>query len=213
MTRALSWLLFGVLALSPRVASADEPAPPDDDAAAPEEPTEEALPEPEPPPPPAPPRKRPAVIGSFDISYGHQAFYDTPIQSVGFSAFVGEERPEGFDGGAIVEVMPGVTREHLHTLTLGIGPLMEARIGHLRLGGGLRLGAFSVTRVSTTGLLYSLTAGVFARASFDLVQFDRGNHQGALYVTAKAGVDVIPVDNALVGVSVWTASVGGGVRF
>jgi hypothetical protein len=186
--------LAALLALVPAAARAQQPSPDDPPVVTPAD-----LPPPE---PPSNRTVRPFL--SLEGGYAFQSLYGVPMTSADLSAAVGG-RWDTFAAGAILEAMPGSTQDGLQTITLTLGPLFEGRFDRLRVGGGVRLGAFNVNRITTNGGLFSLTAGAFARVSYDLVDLDDARTQ-AIFVILKGSID--SVDAALLG-----ASCGLGVRF
>ena len=107
--------------------------------------------------------------------------------------------------GAIVGATFSTTDAGLKTTTTNIGPLVEGHFDRLRLGGGVRIGTFNVDRATTSGSLFSLSAGIYARASVDLVAFDKAGNS-ALFLVAKGSLDTI-------GTALWGAGASLGARF
>jgi hypothetical protein len=139
------------------------------------------------PPPPAPRERR--TVAEFDGGYAYQSLYGISITGVGVSAVVG-----GAVGTFLVaadfEGIRGWTADGLQTTTLSIGPLLEHRFERLRIGGGLRVGTFDVSRVTTTSPFLSMTLGIFGRASYDLASLGTSG-EPTLYLLVKAGLDSV----------------------
>jgi hypothetical protein len=139
-------------------------------------------------PPPSPPRER-RTLFELDGGYAYQNLYGISITGVGVSAVVG-----GAVGTFIVaadfEGIRGWTEDGLQTTTLSIGPLLEHRFDRLRVGGGVRVGTFDVSRVTTSSPFLSTTLGVFGRASYDLATLGSSG-EPTLYLLVKAGIDSV----------------------
>lgn len=82
--------------------------------------------------------------------------------------------------------------------------LVEGHVGRFRGGAGARFGAIGIDRVTRRAALEALDAGLFARASLDLIPFHEG--RSAFFLVGKASVDTV-------GTTLFGASVGLGVRF
>jgi hypothetical protein len=150
---------------------------------------------------PGEPHLNEAIVG-FDVGYARESLYSTPINALDFSLSLGGDFGH-LSAGAILEVTPGWTREGLDTLGVSLGGFIEARAGRFRMGGGLRIGRFSVARATYGSDLATASSGMFFRVSFDLIPF--GDH-GALYLVGKGTLDDVGAD--LLG-----ATVGLGARF
>lgn len=213
MKGASAFLLSVVL--TPGLARADD-APTSDPGAPPPAEVPAASPAPEPapstlpPPEPTPDRASRAVVASrtfvsLEVGYVLQNLYSVPIDGADISVAVGRERG-AVVAGAIVEGTPGSTRDGLPTILVTVGPLLEGRIDRFRIGGGWRLGAFNVSRVTGEGnLLFSLSAGAFARVSCDVIDLDEA-HKRAIFVIVKGSIDTV-------GSALYAASAGVGMRF
>jgi hypothetical protein len=168
-------------------ARADEPGPPDDETA----------PDPEGAPPWHHPRRRPLL--AVDGGYAVQSLYGIPITGMGFGALLGVTQGD-LSLGAAFEFDRGWTEAGLQTTTVDIGGYVEHRIDRLALGGCVRVGTFDVSRVTNTSPLLSTSAGVFLRASYDLVTFGRDD-RSALYLLGRASVDTVDAPLYAAGVS------------
>jgi hypothetical protein len=142
-----------------------------------------------------------AIVG-LDVGYARESLYSTPINALDFSLSLGGDFGH-LSAGAILEVTPGWTREGLDTTGVNLGGFIEARLGRFRLGGGLRIGRFSVARATYGSDLATASSGMFFRVSFDLIPF---SDHGALYLVGKGTLDDV-------GAYLLGATVGLGVRF
>jgi hypothetical protein len=149
---------------------------------------------------PRPPRSR--FVWSLGLGYVFQGLYGVPMGGVDMDALLGAES-ETVTFGADIEGMSGSTRDGLSTTALNAGPFIEGHFDRLRIGGGIRMGAFNVDRVTNGGSLFSLSEGVFLRLSVDVFRFN--GDTGAVFLFAKGSAD--SVGGALFGVAV-----GAGVR-
>jgi hypothetical protein len=136
--------------------------------------------------------------------YALQSLYKVPMTAVDVSASA-EHMRDDFAVGVTFDSTIGTTQDGLHTFALTLGPLVEARIDRLRLGGGVRLGMFNASRVTTGGGIFGVSAGAFARFSVDVVDLDAA-HTQAIFVVLKGGVDAV-------GGALYGASLGLGARF
>lgn len=154
---------------------------------------------------PAPVPARPdRVFFSLDGGYAYQNLYSTGINAIDFSAVFGGQLSTAFAMAAIAELDRGWTEYGLTTTTLNLGPLFEGHVGRFRFGGGPRLGMLIIDRVTDSNSLSSTSAGLFVRASLDLVTFNEG--RGAFFLVGKANTDNV-------GAGLYGASGGLGVRF
>ncbi|MGO9836566.1 MAG: hypothetical protein ACLP1X_20400 [Polyangiaceae bacterium] len=188
--------------LGPVTAYAQE-APPDEPpvvTSAPVSPSD--MPPPEQPPEP-PPDKAHTFL-SLEGGYAFQSLYGVPMTGADVSAAVGA-RWSDFAVGGILEASPAATQDGLQTFGMTLGALFEGRADHFRAGGGLRVGAFNVSRITTTGGLFSLSAGAFARASYDVVDLDDA-HTQAIFFIVKGSIDTV-------GAALFGVNGGLGVRF
>jgi hypothetical protein len=155
-------------------------------------------------PPPEPPPDRAHAFLSLEGGYAFQSLYGVPMTGADISAAVGAQWSD-FAVGGILEASPGSTQDGLQTFGMTLGALFEGRADHFRAGGGLRFGAFNVSRITTNGGLFSLSAGAFARASYDVVDLDDA-HTQAIFFVVKGSVDTV-------GAALFGVSGGLGVRF
>jgi hypothetical protein len=189
------WVLVAAFLLAPGIAQGQEAtAPPEPAAPTAREPEVEARPA---------PTRRARAFWSVEGGYAYQNLYGVPMSGVDLAGAV-----SGNVGtlaiGALLEGIPGSTENGLKTLTLSGGPLVQGIFDRVRLGGGLRVGLFDVSRATAAASLLSLSAGVHARASLDVVSFDKDN-ETALFLVVKGSID--SVDGALYG-----ATAGLGLR-
>ena len=93
-------------------------------------------------------------------------------------------------GGALIELIFGSTEPGLRTFMGSAGPMLEVRLGVVRLGVGCRVGVFDVARVTSQGSLTSATLGAFLRLTLDLVQFG-DEKRNAVFLAFKASGDTV----------------------
>jgi hypothetical protein len=158
-------------------AFADEPAAPRIESVE----SEEVTPDAEPAPPPGAFHRHGLV--EIDGGYAVQSLYGIPITGMGFSGILGVVQRE-FSVGFIFEFLRGWTEAGLQTTNVEIGGIFEHRIDRLVLGGGLRVGTFDVSRVTSSSPLLSTSAGALVRLSYDLETFGKDD-QDAFYVLGK----------------------------
>lgn len=213
----LAFTLSSFVALAPATAHAQAPEPEPEPTPAPTpepeptpapaaEPAPERAPSPSPPPDSADtggPRPRTHLLFGLEGGYVAQSLYDVSITGMGFAAVLGASA-DNLSVGGLFTFERGWTQEGLQTTNVEAGVLIEDRIERFRIGGGLRIGTFDVSRVTGTTPLLSLSAGAFFRLSFDVATFGK-NDRGALYLLGQASID--SVDAPLYG-----ASLGLGVR-
>jgi hypothetical protein len=185
--------------LVPVMAHAQEAAPPDPPAVTSAPVSASDVPPPEPPPEP-----RARGFLSLEVGYAFESLYGVPMTSADLSAAVGAQFGN-FAVGGILEGMPGSTQDGLQTTAMTLGVLFESRIDRLRIGEGLRFGAFNVSRVTNNGGLFSLSAGAFGRISYDVVDLDDA-HTQAIFFILKGSIDTV-------GAALFGVSGGLGVRF
>ena len=144
---------------------------------------------------------------SLGGGYAGQRIYGVPLTGGAVEVLAGGDYGQVAVCGDL-DVVVGSTTFGLGSFTVGAGLLVEAPIGRVRLGGGVRLALFEVSRVTESGSLRMLTPGVFARISVDLLSFPAALEQeakGALFLFAKGSADA--VGDVLLG-----ATIGAGVR-
>jgi hypothetical protein len=144
---------------------------------------------------------------SFGGGYVGQRVYGVPLAGGAFEVLAGGDYGQVTVCGDL-DVVVGSTTFGLGSYTVGAGLLVEAPIGRVRLGGGVRLAIFEVSRVTESGSLRMLTLGAFARVSLDLLSFPAALEQeakGAIFLFAKGSADA--VGDVLLG-----ATIGAGVR-
>lgn len=198
----LGFTLSSLAVMAPANAMADEPA-----ESAPTPAHAPLAPTPNPTPDPAPdatpgPRSEHLFFGA-DGNYTYQNLYGISSTGIGVSAVLANQ-VGSLSAGVVFDFIRGWTEDGLQTTTLGIGPFLERQIDQLRLGGGIRVGTFDVSRVTSTSSLLSTSCGVFLRVTYDLVDLGSKGHS-TLYVIGKGSVD--SVDAPL-----YAASVGVGLR-
>ncbi len=160
----------------------------------------EAGPAPPLPPPQEPPQPEASVpqagatarfAPSLEGGYSYQNTYAIPIQGFDVLAIAAVDLGgTPLRVGGVVGAAFGTSDGRLRTTTTSLGPFAEARFDRLRVGGGVRVGTFNVVRATDGTGMFNLSAGVFARTSFDLITFDKAGH-GALFLAAKASLDSI----------------------
>lgn len=144
------------------------------------------------------------LYAAVDAGYSAQSLYGMAIAGTGFTAILGDSLGR-FTVGAAFEFVRAWTTEGLQTTTVDIGPVLERRFDRLSIGGGLRVGTFDVSRITSPSPLFSTSAGVFLRLSYDIATFGRGD-RSAIYVLGKASVDTVDAPLFAGGVSL-------GIRF
>jgi hypothetical protein len=127
---------------------------------------------------------------SVDGGYAYQSLYGIGMTGAEIDVALGGDVGR-FAAGAVIEVIPaGWTEYGLRTTTVSAGALFEGHVNRLRLGGGPRIGAFTVQRVTRDASILGIGEGLYTRASIDVVHF--GDEADAtLYAVLKAGVDWI----------------------
>lgn len=174
----LGFTLCSLSVMAPAPARADEPA-----DAAPEEGDSRA------------PDERPPVVHhrhpflSVDGGYALQSLYGIPMSGMGFTGIAGGVMRDT-SAGVAFEFLRGWTAAGLQTTNVDFGGYLEQRMDRLHIGGGLRLGTFDVSRITSTSPLLSLSAGIFVRLAYNLVTWGPGADQ-ALYVLGKLSVDSV----------------------
>jgi hypothetical protein len=143
-----------------------------------------------------------SVLVAVEVGYARQSLYATPIDACDASLVIGADLGD-LSAGVVLEATPGVTQEGLHTYGGSVGGFVEGRIGRVRIGGGLHLGVVGVTRITDGGDLTGASAGLFVRASVDLIPIAE---RSAVYFVGKAGMDDV-------GTVLTSVSIGLGVRF
>jgi hypothetical protein len=154
-------------------------------------------------PAPAPARPKDRVLFSLDGGYAYQNLYSTDINGIDLFAVIGADLSTWAVAG-IAELDRGWTVYGLTTTTFTSGGLIEGHFGRIRLGAGPRVGTMVIDRVTSHASLGSVSAGLCARASFDLITFHEGH--GAFFLVGKASVDTV-------GTALFGATAGLGVRF
>jgi hypothetical protein len=149
-------------------------------------------------------QSRGGVFASIDLGYAHQSLYTVQMNAIDLTGVLAVEK-HGWDVGALLEVSPGWTHAGLQTTMIMLGPLFEAHVGRLRLGGGIRLGFFSVSRATADGALMATAVDLYARLSLDLLYLDDGEHS-ALFLAGKGSYGTV-------GDTLSTGTLGLGVRF
>jgi hypothetical protein len=157
-----------------------------------------------PPYEPPPPSPRAHVIDVFEAGYAAQSLYGIPISGADLSAFLGADLGS-WDIGVELEGVLGKTDGGLGATTVTLGGLAEAHVDRFRIGGGVRVGGFNVSRATEYASLFSLSAGAFGRLSFDVVPFDDAGNR-AIFLVAKGSIDTV-------GTPLFCATIGAGVRF
>jgi hypothetical protein len=157
-------------------------------------------------PPPPPPLRRdgPRVAGALEGGYTLQNLYGFAINGAAFEGNVVADFGSWSFGG-MLDVVEARTDLGLGSFAIRAGPIVEARSGRLRLGGGFRVGGLDIRRATNDSVMYAASLGVFVRVSVDLFQFEEEG-RGAIYLVGKGALD--DVGGALSG-----ASLGVGVRF
>ena len=162
-----------------------------------------------PPPAEAPPPRplaRTRFSPSIDAGYGYQNMFSIPSNGFDVQAILAADNPRANlrVGGALGAAF-GTTDGGLHTTTTNLGPYVEGHFDRFRLGGGLRIGTFNVTRATDGTSILNLSAGIYARGTLDIIQFDKEG-KGALYLAVKASVDGV-------GTSLYGVNASLGARF
>jgi hypothetical protein len=130
---------------------------------------------------------------SIEGGYSYQNLFSIPIQGFDFLAIAAADTNDPHTSlrvGGAVGASFGTTEGGLHTTTTSIGPFVEGHFDRIRVGGGLRIGTFNSTRATDGPSLFNLSAGVYVRTTFDLIQFDRDG-AGALFLFGRASVDAV----------------------
>ena len=140
---------------------------------------------------------------SLGAGFVAQKLYGVSMDGAGLEALIGGSI-QNITIAADVEEISGSTEYGLKTNTFSIGLLLEGDFDRFRVGGGARLGVFSLNRATTGNNLDGSTEGIFVRLSFDVYQFNEG--RGGIYLAAKGSVD--SVGGSLVG-----GVFGAGIRF
>jgi hypothetical protein len=151
-------------------------------------------------------RPRPArsrFAWSLGLGYAYQGLYGVPMGGADIETMLGAES-EKVTIGAIIEATSGSTHYGLATTALNVGPFLEAHLDRVRIGGGIRLGAFNVDRATNNRSLFSSSEGVYLRLSVDVFRFDR--ETSAIFLVAKGSVDSV-------GGPLYGVAAGAGVRF
>jgi hypothetical protein len=148
-----------------------------------------------------PPPNRFAV--SLGAGFAEYRLYGVPITAGALEALFGGNLGH-LTLAAEVEGFSGSTQFGLSTNMFTVGMLFAGDFDRFGLGGGVRFGALNIDRASTTGTLQGSSAGIFMRATFDVVRF--ADDRDAVYLALKLNTDT--VGSALYGVTL-----GAGVRF
>jgi hypothetical protein len=129
---------------------------------------------------------------------------DIPISGADFSGLLGADFGP-WDIGVELEGVLGKTDGGLGATAVTLGGVAEAHVDRFRIGGGVRVGGFNVNRATEYGSLFSLSAGIFGRLSFDVVSFDDAGNR-AIFLVAKGSIDTV-------GTPLFCTAIGAGVRF
>lgn len=181
----LRFTLSFFVAMTPARALADAPAPPPPGSGSPSGREATSAPDDG----LAPPRPRPHLLLGLEGGYAVQSLYNVSISGMGFSAAVGATWAI-FSIAGIFTFERGWTQEGLQTTNVDAGLLLEHRIDRVKVGGGLRVGTFDVSRVTGTSPLLSTSAGGFFRVSCDLTTFGKDD-RSAVYVLGQASIDSV----------------------
>jgi len=149
----------------------------------------------DPPGPESPRESAPTELaGWVEGGYAGQALHGVPAGGFDVSVALGG-RKGAVEGGFVADYLHAETSYGIASTSFTAGMFAQLRVlRRLRLGGGVRVGAFDVARVTNGGSLWSGSAGLFGRLSFDLVPFGRDGAAG-VYLFAKGSID--SVDTAL----------------
>ncbi len=159
--RLASALLLAPLLTSGRSFAQSEPVP---------VPNELRPPEPSTPLPTLPPPSAPAassmhrIFGYVAGGYAYQNLFGVPSRSADVAGVIGANVRRLGIGGAL-DVTAGHTQGGLTAFGVFVGPLVEAHLGRVRVGGGFRFGLFNVERITTVGGLTTFSAGLYTRRS------------------------------------------------
>jgi hypothetical protein len=152
------------------------------------------------------PANRRRFLISFADGYKYQSLFGTAMTGGDVEVVIGADLGSLAIAGDL-ELTLGSTEYGLKTAAFSAGPLVEGRRGPFRFGGGIRAGAFTVSRVTGSGSLSSLSLGAYARVSIDLFRFELtpGDNE-AIFLLAKGSVDAVEAD-------LYGAMGGVGLRF
>ena len=156
------------------------------------------------PTPVPPPPHQSRVFGGLELGYAYATLYGISMNAADVSGFAGVDLGS-WGIGLQADVMPGQTQGGLDTFAFTLGSMAEAHVERVRIGGGVRLGVFNVTRATTSGSLATATAGIVGRISYDLVRLD-DEGDSALFLVAKGSADAA-------GDALFTVTLGAGARF
>ena len=161
----------------------------------------------------APPRRAgSSLFGWLDGGYSGQRLYGIGATAPDFSVGIGRNS-RTWDVGAILDGARGKTSTGLDLTDVTVGAVISTHLGsRFRLGAGLRLGLLDFHRATGAGDLTSLSAGVFARMTFDLVPF-HDDADRAVYLIAKGGADSVGPLAVVYLIPMLQGSVGLGFRF
>ena len=148
-----------------------------------------------------PPPNRFAV--SLGAGFAEYKLYGVPITAGALEAVIGGNLGH-LTVAADVEGFSGSTQFGLSTNMFTVGMLFAGDFGRFGLGGGLRFGTLNVDRATNTGTLQGLSAGIFMRATFDVVRF--ADDHDAVYLALKLNTDTV-------GTALYGVTLGAGVRF
>ena len=114
-----------------------------------------------------------------------RTLYQTPVGGGELNLAIGGER-DVVAGYFTISTFVGATPLRLLTAQFQFGGLVQARLGRVRVGGGISIGAMVVRRVTTEDLIDSFVAGVFAQASVDLV-----TQPQPIFLVLRLGADTL----------------------
>jgi hypothetical protein len=146
---------------------------------------------------------------SLGAGYAAQTLYGVSMDGAGFEAVLGWNLGKVTLAGDI-EVIHGSTEYGLTTNTFSVGVHLERDIDRFHIGGGIRLGALEVDRVTNgESLVGTILGGIYVRASVELFRFH--GDRDAVYLAAKGSLDTVGVSCPVGGL--YGAVIGAGVRF
>jgi hypothetical protein len=121
---------------------------------------------------PEPSHAHPTYFGLVSGGASYRRLYGIPIEAADLGLGVGSES-KGIGLYVHAGFEPGRTIYGLTTRVYRLGASVEGIVGRFRMGGGLDVLDFTVTRITDpTTTMTQLGIGVFALASLDVVRFD-----------------------------------------
>jgi hypothetical protein len=132
--------------------------------------------------PPREPLSRRGLSGKLALGGSYQRFHTVPLTSGELHGAIGG-RLGAHSGYATLELLYGKTEFGLTSFGGYFGALTDWSLGRLRLGGQVRVGALSFSRVTETddGDLASVSVGARVHVAFDVLRLES---EDALYVEA-----------------------------